>query len=93
MLFDEVEKAHKKVLTLLLQVLDEGRLTDNKGRTVDFTNTVIILTSNLGANFLFNCDEASPVHSGEVAREQVVVAVRMWVKFGSQKSHNLRVPR
>ena len=75
-LFDEVEKAHKKVLTLLLQVLDEGRLTDNKGRTVDFTNTVIILTSNLGAQFLLNCDEASPMHSREVAREQVMGAVR-----------------
>ncbi len=75
-LFDEVEKAHKKVLTLLLQVLDEGRLTDSKGRTVDFTNTVIILTSNLGANFLLNCDEASPIHTREVAREQVMLAVR-----------------
>ncbi len=75
-LFDEVEKAHKKVLTLLLQVLDEGRLTDSKGRTVDFTNTVIILTSNLGANFLLNCDETSPLHTREVAREQVMVAVR-----------------
>jgi ATP-dependent Clp protease ATP-binding subunit ClpB len=75
-LFDEVEKAHKKVLTLLLQVLDEGRLTDSKGRTVDFTNTVIILTSNLGSNFLLNCDESSPEHSREVAREQVMTAVR-----------------
>ncbi len=75
-LFDEVEKAHKKVLTLLLQVLDEGRLTDSKGRTVDFTNTVIILTSNLGANYLLNCDEASPEHSREVARGRVTAAVR-----------------
>jgi ATP-dependent Clp protease ATP-binding subunit ClpB len=53
-LFDEVEKAHPQVLTLLLQVLDEGRLTDSKGRTVDFTNAVIILTSNLGAEYLLN---------------------------------------
>ena len=75
-LFDEVEKAHKKVLTLLLQVLDEGRLTDSRGRTVDFTNTVIILTSNLGANYLLNCDETSPEHSREVARSQVMAAVR-----------------
>merc|ERR1712174_79650 len=51
-LFDEVEKAHKQVLTVLLQVLDEGRLTDSKGRTVDFTNTVIILTSTIGSEFL-----------------------------------------
>ena len=56
-LFDEVEKAHPRVLTLLLQVLDEGRLTDSKGRTVDFTNTVIILTSNMGAHFLLNLTE------------------------------------
>lgn len=51
-LFDEIEKAHPRVLTTLLQVLDEGRLTDSKGRTVDFTNTVIILTSNIGAQLL-----------------------------------------
>merc|ERR1712137_374711 len=53
-LFDEVEKAHPRVLTLLLQVMDEGRLTDNQGRTVDFTNTVIVLTSNIGAQFLLD---------------------------------------
>ena len=48
-LFDEVEKAHSDVFDILLQVLDDGRLTDGQGRTVDFRNTVIILTSNLGA--------------------------------------------
>ena len=51
-LFDEVEKAHKAVLNVLLQVMDDGRLTDGKGRTVDFRNTVIILTSNVGADLL-----------------------------------------
>jgi len=51
-LFDEVEKAHPQVFNVLLQVLDDGRLTDGQGRTVDFSNTVIILTSNLGAEFL-----------------------------------------
>lgn len=51
-LFDEVEKAHPDIFNLLLQVLDEGRLTDSHGRTVDFRNTIIILTSNLGAEFL-----------------------------------------
>jgi len=51
-LFDEIEKAHPDVHTLLLQILDEGRLTDGKGRTVDFCNTVIILTSNLGCEKL-----------------------------------------
>jgi ATP-dependent Clp protease ATP-binding subunit ClpB len=58
-LFDEVEKAHPRVLTLMLQILDEGRLTDSKGRTVDFTNTVIILTSNVGAQHLLHLTEDS----------------------------------
>ncbi|NLY82582.1 MAG: ATP-dependent chaperone ClpB [Clostridiales bacterium] len=51
-LFDEIEKAHPDVFNILLQLLDDGRLTDNKGRTVDFKNTVIIMTSNLGSNYL-----------------------------------------
>lgn len=51
-LFDEVEKAHPTVFNTLLQVLDDGRLTDGQGRTVDFTNTVIIMTSNIGAEYL-----------------------------------------
>jgi ATP-dependent Clp protease ATP-binding subunit ClpA len=54
-LFDEIEKAHVSVLTALLQVMDDGRLTDGKGRTVDFANTVIILTSNLGCAPLCTC--------------------------------------
>ena len=74
-LFDEVEKAHKKILTVLLQVLDEGRLTDSRGRTVDFTNTVIILTSNLGAQFLLDCDKASD-ESRDLARKSVMSAVK-----------------
>ncbi len=53
-LFDEVEKAHPDVFNILLQVLDDGRLTDSKGRTVDFKNTIIIMTSNLGAEYLVN---------------------------------------
>ena len=52
MLFDEVEKAHPDVFNVLLQVLDDGRITDSQGRTVDFKNTIIILTSNLGSQFL-----------------------------------------
>ena len=51
-LFDEIEKAHQDVFNVLLQVLDDGRLTDSKGRTVDFKNTVLIMTSNLGASQL-----------------------------------------
>ncbi len=68
-LFDEVEKAHSDVFNVLLQVLDDGRLTDGQGRTVDFRNTVIILTSNLGTEFLGG--EESPA-----ARAQVMNAVR-----------------
>jgi ATP-dependent Clp protease ATP-binding subunit ClpB len=57
-LFDEVEKAHSDVFNILLQVLDDGRLTDGQGRTVDFKNTIIILTSNLGAEFLLDHKES-----------------------------------
>ena len=60
-LFDEVEKAHPDVFNVLLQVLDDGRLTDGQGRTVDFTNTLIILTSNLGSQYLANLDEGEDV--------------------------------
>ncbi len=52
MLFDEIEKAHPEVLNVMLQLLDDGRLTDGKGRTVDFKNTVVIMTSNVGSHFI-----------------------------------------
>jgi len=52
LLFDEIEKAHKDVFNVLLQILDDGRLTDGQGRTVNFTNTVIIMTSNIGSEFI-----------------------------------------
>ncbi len=69
-LFDEIEKAHPDVFNILLQVLDDGRLTDSKGRTVDFKNTVLIMTSNLGAQLLQG--DALESESGwEFAREQV----------------------
>ena len=68
-LFDEVEKAHPTVFNTLLQVLDDGRLTDGLGRTVDFTNTVIIMTSNLGAEFLMK--ELNGEGMMETARELV----------------------
>ncbi|WP_420383363.1 ATP-dependent chaperone ClpB [Novosphingobium sp.] len=64
-LFDEVEKAHSDVFNVLLQVLDDGRLTDGQGRVVDFTNTVIILTSNLGSQYLANLDDDHDVASVE----------------------------
>jgi len=56
-LFDEIEKAHSEVFNILLQILDDGRLTDNQGRTIDFKNTIIILTSNLGSEFLLSNDD------------------------------------
>ncbi len=72
-LFDEVEKAHQDVFNVLLQVLDDGRLTDGQGRTVDFKNTVIILTSNLGSEYLAQA-EAKDVD--EVVRHRVMEVVR-----------------
>ena len=72
-LFDEVEKAHPDVFNVLLQVLDDGRLTDGQGRTVDFKNTLIIMTSNLGSEFLVALHENQDV---DEVREQVMGVVR-----------------
>jgi ATP-dependent Clp protease ATP-binding subunit ClpB len=72
-LFDEVEKAHSDVFNILLQVLDDGRLTDGQGRTVDFTNTIIILTSNLGSQFIAGLGEGEDV---EKVEGQVMDVVR-----------------
>ena len=66
-LFDEVEKAHGDVFNILLQVLDDGRLTDGQGRTVDFTNTIIILTSNLGSQYLASLGEDQDFIGGRAA--------------------------
>ncbi|MGH9615776.1 MAG: ATP-dependent chaperone ClpB [Acidobacteriaceae bacterium] len=74
-LFDEIEKAHPDVFNVLLQVLDDGRLTDSKGRTVDFKNTVLIMTSNLGAQFLNN-EALEDESSFDAAREQVLQILR-----------------
>ena len=71
-LFDEVEKAHGDVFNVLLQVLDDGRLTDGQGRTVDFSNTLIILTSNLGSQFLANMAEGEDVASVEPQVMEIV---------------------
>jgi chaperone protein clpB len=70
-LLDEVEKAHPDLFNILLQVLDDGRLTDGQGRTVDFRNTILILTSNLGSQYL-----SDPLLSDEEKREQVMGVVR-----------------
>tara|TARA_R110002111_G_scaffold58085_5_gene98283 strand:+ start:3507 stop:6122 length:2616 start_codon:yes stop_codon:yes gene_type:complete len=73
-LFDEVEKAHPDLFNTLLQVLDDGRLTDGQGRTVDFKNTIIIMTSNLGSDALASGDEGEV---SDAARENVMSAIRM----------------
>lgn len=70
-LLDEVEKAHPEVFDILLQVLDDGRLTDGQGRTVDFRNTILVLTSNLGSQFLMD-----PLVKPEVKKQQVLDVVR-----------------
>ena len=72
-LFDEVEKAHAEVVNLLLQVLDDGRLTDGHGRTVDFRNTLIIMTSNLGSDILVSQAEGE---DSDAVKDQVMAAVR-----------------
>jgi ATP-dependent Clp protease ATP-binding subunit ClpB len=72
-LFDEIEKAHPDVFNVLLQVLDDGRLTDGQGRTVDFRNTLIIMTSNLGSEFLVNQPEGEDTSA---VRDQVMGTVR-----------------
>jgi len=72
-LFDEIEKAHPDVFNVLLQVLDDGRLTDGQGRTVDFRNTLIIMTSNIGSEFLVNQPEGEDTSA---VREQVMTLVR-----------------
>ena len=74
-LLDEVEKAHPEVFDVLLQVMDDGRLTDGQGRTVDFKNVILILTSNLGSPILID-----PTISAEAKREQVMVLVRQAFK-------------
>ncbi|MFE4251918.1 ATP-dependent chaperone ClpB [Streptomyces sp. NPDC056910] len=75
-LLDEVEKAHPEVFDVLLQVLDDGRLTDGQGRTVDFRNTILVLTSNLGSQFLSGHSLVEPTTSEEQKKQQVLEVVR-----------------
>src|SRR5437588_5665206 len=70
-LFDEIEKAHSDAFNVLLQLLDDGRLTDGQGRTVDFRNTVVVMTSNIGSHHFFQ-----PVKSPDEQREAVLAEVR-----------------
>ena len=73
-LLDEIEKAHPDVFNILLQVLDDGRLTDNKGRTVDFRNTIIIMTSNMGSHLIM--DNFSRGYDGEKIPQEVIDRTR-----------------
>ncbi|UTH14440.1 ATP-dependent chaperone ClpB [Macrococcus equipercicus] len=77
-LLDEIEKAHSDVFNVLLQLLDEGRLTDSKGRVVDFKNTIIIMTSNIGSQYLLEGIQDDAV--GEQARQQVMTALHQHFK-------------
>jgi ATP-dependent Clp protease ATP-binding subunit ClpB len=75
-LFDEIEKAHPEVLNVLLQLLDDGRLTDGKGRTVDFKNAVVIMTSNLGSGFIAQDPSSTDGELTEGTRRAVMEALR-----------------
>ena len=83
-LFDEIEKAHPDVFNVLLQVLDDGRLTDNKGRTVDFKNTIIIMTSNIGSHIIQeNLETVTPENRDEVmekTRRQVLELLKKTIR-------------
>ena len=82
-LFDEIEKAHPDVFNILLQVLDDGRLTDNKGRVTDFKNTIIIMTSNLGSNIIEeNYDKGLMNHADmeDVTKEEVMALLRKTIR-------------
>ena len=76
-LFDEIEKAHPDVLNLLLQVMDDGRLTDSHGKVVDFTNTIIVMTSNIGAEFFYNNEDFSQTsEKSELVKLKIMKVVK-----------------
>jgi ATP-dependent Clp protease ATP-binding subunit ClpB len=83
-LFDEIEKAHPDVFNILLQVLDDGRLTDNKGRTVNFKNTIIIMTSNIGSDIIQknfeHVDESNLIAVTETTKIEVVERLKLSVR-------------
>lgn len=77
-MFDEIEKAHSDVFNVLLQILDDGRVTDSHGRTVSFTNTIIIMTSNVGSQYILNMyDQKLPKEQAyETIKQRVLEAAR-----------------
>ena len=76
-LFDEIEKAHPDVFNILLQILDDGRLTDSKGRTVNFKNTVVIMTSNIGARFLTEKKTALGFYEAQEGSDEALAKDKM----------------
>jgi ATP-dependent Clp protease ATP-binding subunit ClpB len=76
LLFDEIEKAHQDVFNILLQVLDDGRLTDGQGRTVDFRNTVVIMTSNIASHIIAEMPPAAPPDEVDQVRARVLAELR-----------------
>ena len=80
-LFDEIEKAHPDVFNILLQVLDDGRITDSQGRTVDFKNTIIILTSNLGSQFILEGIENGTITDGAKAQVESLLKKQFRPEF------------
>jgi len=88
LLFDEIEKAHPDVFNVLLQVLDDGRLTDSQGRTVDFKNTVIIMTSNIGSRHLLEGVAGDSIP--EAVRESVMADLRKSFRPGGNASADAR---
>ena len=91
-LLDEIEKAHPDVFNILLQVLDDGRLTDNKGRTVDFKNTILIMTSNVGADIIQSYMERLPAASASSAEMEPNVEPRsgLYPEGDSQPMETMR---
>src|SRR2546426_2244037 len=79
-LFDEIEKAHPDIFNVLLQILDDGRLTDSQGRTVDFRNTVLIMTSNIGSQYLIEAGTGGV--AGEQAQTKITELLRQGFKPG-----------
>ena len=79
-LFDEIEKAHPDVFNLMLQIFDDGRLTDSKGKTVDFKNTIIILTSNIGSDIILDNAIKGNISNKEQVKEEIMAKLRQYFK-------------
>lgn len=88
-LFDEVEKAHPEVFNILLQMLDDGRLTDSKGRVVDFKNTIIIMTSNIGSDLIMQkMQEAQSASNEQEAKNEIIEELKKTTKKKSKKDES-----